>query len=101
VSTRSVIARRTNGGWSGVYHHWDGYPSGLGAHLWKLLRDRYAGDVERLLAEVVDAHPGGWSHLMGGSVLQPARDRVDLRFRPVLAHPGGPRRGPCRQEPGR
>jgi hypothetical protein len=54
-----------------VYHHWDGYPSGLGAHLWKLLRDRYAGDVERLLAEVVDAHPGGWSHLMEGDILTP------------------------------
>jgi hypothetical protein len=71
MATRSVIARKTEQGWSGVYHHWDGYPSGLGAHLWKLLRDRYAGDVERLLAEVVDAHPGGWSHLMEGDILTP------------------------------
>jgi hypothetical protein len=38
MSTRAVIARQTDpddpGCWEGRYHHWDGYPSGLGRALW-------------------------------------------------------------------
>ena len=30
MSTRSIIARKTDEGFIGTYHHWDGYPSGVG-----------------------------------------------------------------------
>ena len=30
MSTRSIIAKKTDGGFVGTYHHSDGYPSGLG-----------------------------------------------------------------------
>lgn len=59
--TRSAIARPRDGGWIGVYHHWDGYPSGLGRVLWAALHQTYRGDVQRLRAAVIDDHPGGWS----------------------------------------
>lgn len=31
MSTRSAIARPAGDGWEGRYHHFDGYPSGVGA----------------------------------------------------------------------
>jgi hypothetical protein len=68
MATRALIGRLT--GWNegypmgeGVYHHWDGYPTGLGALLFRLFRDKYQGDMERMLKELVDDHPGGWSYL--------------------------------------
>jgi hypothetical protein len=68
MATRAFIGRLT--GWDGecplgegVYHHWDGYPAGLGAVLFKLFRDEYQGDMEKMLKEIVDSHPGGWSYL--------------------------------------
>ena len=30
MSTRSIIAKKTDEGFTGTYHHWDGYPSGVG-----------------------------------------------------------------------
>ena len=30
MSTRSIIAKKTPEGFTGTYHHWDGYPSGVG-----------------------------------------------------------------------
>jgi hypothetical protein len=74
MSTRSVIARWTNkeaGEWAGTYHHWDGYPTGLGAHLFGLIRDKYKGDVNRALKELVDDHPAGWSTLMRSRIGKP------------------------------
>jgi hypothetical protein len=68
MATRALIGRLT--GWNGsypmgegVYHHWDGYPAGLGALLFKLFREEHQGDMERMLKEIVDSHPGGWSYL--------------------------------------
>jgi hypothetical protein len=68
MATRALIGRLT--GWNGtypmgegVYHHWDGYPAGLGALLFRLFREEYQGDMERMLKELVDDHPGGWSYL--------------------------------------
>ena len=78
MSTRAAIARRHEDGWIGVYHHFDGYPTGLGAHLWELLHSRYRGDMGQLVADVIDAHPGGWSHLMEGPILKPIPGRHAL-----------------------
>lgn len=62
MSTRAVIARQTSDGWEGVYQHSDGYPTALGRELWHSLHDEYREDLARFLDDVIDAHPGGWSH---------------------------------------
>jgi hypothetical protein len=71
MATRALIGRLT--GWDGiypmgegVYHHWDGYPAGLGALLFKLFHEKYQGNMEQMLKEIVDGHPGGWSDLEKG-----------------------------------
>jgi len=38
MSTRSFIAKKTNGGFKGVYSHWDGYPEKPGVG-WQLRKD--------------------------------------------------------------
>lgn len=65
MSTRSVIARPWGDGFEGRYHHYDGYPSGVGAQLWELYHGRYAGDVGAMVAELIEAHPAGWSTING------------------------------------
>jgi len=59
MSTRSIIARQLENGFEGVYHHWDGYPSGLGATLYKMYHSLGA-NLENLLEDVIDKHPSGW-----------------------------------------
>jgi hypothetical protein len=61
MSTRSVIARKTKSGFKGVYHHWDGYPSGLGATLFEVRNKVFGGDTARMLRYLIDQHPAGWS----------------------------------------
>lgn len=61
MSTRSVIARKTPTGFTGVYHHWDGYPSGLGSTLFEVRKTIFAGDTGRMLKYLIDCHPAGWS----------------------------------------
>ena len=63
MSTRSCIARRKGDGFEGVYHHWDGYPTGLGATLWGLAQEKDSG---LLLEELINKHPAGWSTINGG-----------------------------------
>jgi hypothetical protein len=70
MGTRGVIAEPvTQGipehGFIGRYHHWDSYPTGLGATLWALHRDRYDGDTTAMRAELIAAHPAGWSTING------------------------------------
>ena len=66
MGTRAVIARSTGfGTYKGVYHHWDGYPSGLGAELFRLATSKkYKGKLEKLTEYVLDKHSAGWSSLM-------------------------------------
>jgi hypothetical protein len=61
VSTRSAIARPAGDGWEGRYHHFDGYPSGLGIELLRLHQDVFDGDVDRMTRVLIDDHPAGWS----------------------------------------
>ena len=64
MSTRACIARMDpTGAWAGRYHHTDGYPSGLGRQLWRLLRDIFDGNTDRMLRALIDDHPAGWSSL--------------------------------------
>jgi hypothetical protein len=66
MSTRSVIARKTETGFAGVYHHWDGYPSGLGTCLYQMRRHEFDGSTKGMLKVLIDDHPCGWSTLLGG-----------------------------------
>ena len=74
MSTRAIISRailtddsQYNGEFKGVYHHWDGYPTGLGAKLIELLNDKFKGNLSSMLNWVIDKHPAGWSSLYGNS----------------------------------
>jgi len=69
VSTRSCIAQWLPGShrWRGVYHHWDGYPSGLGCYIFRAIRYRFK-DVQSFLDYAL-AHDGGWSHIYPAAVV--------------------------------
>ncbi|MCP3104673.1 hypothetical protein LZ198_37995 [Myxococcus sp. K15C18031901] len=75
MSTPGAIAVYTTGSgipehvssrpWRGVYHHWDGYPIGLGQHLmWRV--KRAGGDLGAVVARLIDEAPWGWSTCMMG-----------------------------------
>jgi hypothetical protein len=64
MSTRGVIARATQNGFRGVYHHWDSYPEGLGKTLWDLWHDRFNRDTKAMLETLIDQHPAGWSTIV-------------------------------------
>lgn len=66
MSTRSVIAAATgDASFTGVYHHWDGYPSALGSTLFHLARGRYYRNIMVMRQELIEEHPGGWSTING------------------------------------
>ena len=71
MSTRSVIARKKDQGFAGVYHHWDGYPSGVGATLWRIYREYFDCDTDAMLRVLIDAHPAGWSTINEDWTLPP------------------------------
>lgn len=70
MSTRSVIARKDGMSFKGVYHHWDGYPSGLGATLFELRNGHFKGDTQAMLSALIDDHPAGWSTINGADWTQ-------------------------------
>ena len=61
MSTRGCIARIDGEGFTGRYHHWDSYPRGLGATLFKLRNEHFRGDTDATLRFLIDDHPAGWS----------------------------------------
>jgi len=66
MSTRAVIGREAGEGkFKGVYHHWDGYPSGLGATLLELRNGHFKSNTEAMLRFLIDDHPAGWSTING------------------------------------
>jgi len=67
MATRGIIAEPHGDSWWGVYHHWDSYPGGLGRELWHLYQDRYHGDIGAMRTELVHAHRGGWSTIVGAN----------------------------------
>lgn len=85
MSTRSCIARPTESGFTGVYHHWDGYPSGLGLTLWQLAQPMgpFHGNIGKMLKVLIDEHPAGWSTINGADFsLKPGYD--EFRQRPCV-----------------
>lgn len=83
MSTRSVIAEPYGDGFRGRYHHFDGYPSGVGHELWDLYHGHFAGDVDEMVCYLVTDEPQGWSNIIGADFSLPkgwhdshARDNV-------------------------
>jgi hypothetical protein len=73
MSTRSCIARSTGEGtFKGVYHHWDGHPSGLGATLFHLYRGHFSRDLDAMLTFLIEMHPAGWSTINNADFKLPA-----------------------------
>ncbi len=68
MSTRAVIARPVGDGWEGNYNHSDGYPTGLGCYIFRIIHYRYKGDAAAFLKFAIDEHPGGWSHIYPAEV---------------------------------
>ncbi|HEX2615722.1 MAG TPA: hypothetical protein VHL10_09525 [Nitrososphaera sp.] len=58
-----MIARTDGTRMVGVYHHWDSYPSGVGAMLYKLYNGHFQRDSKAMLDVLVDQHPAGWSSI--------------------------------------
>lgn len=61
MSTRSIIGTYDNkeqDKWHGVYHHFDGYPTGVGSTLLSLLKKK---GVDFIRNEIIEKHPEGWS----------------------------------------
>ncbi len=67
MSTRGTVARKTDEGFTGVYHHFDAYPSGLGRELWGQYFTNYESDLETMQKGLIDDHPAGWSTIDGDS----------------------------------
>jgi hypothetical protein len=65
MGTRAVIAEPFGDGWRGRYHHWDGYPSGLGRTLWQLQRDATLGDAAAMRRYLITDERVGWSTING------------------------------------
>ena len=65
LGTRGCIARLTDNGFKGRYHHWDSYPSGLGKTLWNLFHGHFKEDLNAMLETLIDKHKAGWSTING------------------------------------
>lgn len=80
MSTRSVVAvPLPGGGWKGRYVHFDGYPSGVGSALAKIVqRDGYEKAVQTLTQDHY-----GWSTVDGEDVQERYQWENDGRFEAV------------------
>jgi len=77
VSTRSCIARPSDDHlFEGVYVHWDGYPSGVGAALHAAVK--FFGSAELAALYLIDDHPAGWSSLASADLKLPLRRRSSM-----------------------
>lgn len=65
MSTRAIIAKPEGDGWVGTYHHYDGYPTGLGTTLLEAHAGYFAGDVDAMTRYLIDDELVGWSDING------------------------------------
>lgn len=67
MSTRGCIAYKTKSGWTGVYHHWDSYPTWLGAKIFDVIKSKFRlnsnlkSTLKNFIAQYINEHPAGWS----------------------------------------
>jgi hypothetical protein len=81
MSTRSVIAIPEGDSWKGRYHHSDGYPSGVGRELFKLVNERGLKWTRKTLM----AHM--WSTILSADwSLEPEWPTEDRNFGLVRCH---------------
>ena len=78
MSTRSVIARANGDSWAGRFHHWDGYPEGLGKTLIENATGPFVGNLAGMLKILIDDHPAGWDTIVGRDLNLPATYRAAL-----------------------
>jgi len=65
MGTRGVIARVTEDGWEGRYHHWDSYPSCLGKALYDLHgQGTFHKTTDEMIMTLITNHPAGWSTIV-------------------------------------
>lgn len=64
MSTRSAITTLVDGEFRGVYHHFDGYPTGLGKTLLRLHQLSFREDLDLMTKTLITDHPAGWSNLI-------------------------------------
>ena len=77
MSTRSCIARKTDSGFIGVYHHFDGYPNGVGRTLFNLRNSHFKGDTDAMLKFLIDDNKGGWSTIVEADFSLPPQKQAD------------------------
>ncbi|MFJ7278308.1 hypothetical protein [Kitasatospora sp. NPDC098663] len=75
LATRSVIARPTGAGFTGIYCHLDGYPSHMLPLLLAAQQHRFDGDVEALSHHLIDTPALEWKEL-GSDLLDGAPRRI-------------------------
>ena len=72
MGTRSVIARPSSeGGFHGIYCHYDGYPAHQGRVLFEAVIGHFGGDTDAACIYLIDQHPAGWSVLHGDFTTPP------------------------------
>jgi len=71
-----VIARKDGNSWAGRFHHWDGYPEGLGKTLVENATGPFAGNLEGLLKILIDDHPAGWDTIVDRDLSLPPTYRA-------------------------
>ena len=69
MSTRSAILLPIEDGAAAIgrYHHFDGYPTGLGIELHRLYRESFGEDYRAMVKTLIFSHPSGWSNILGAN----------------------------------
>lgn len=83
MSTRAVIAQAHGDTWEGRYHHFDGYPRGLGKQLYEVYGQI---GLERMKKLLLEEHPAGWSTILECDI------NATPGYRELVRHDGEPTR---------
>lgn len=100
MGTRSVIAKPTKSGFTGRYHHWDGYPRGLGSTLYNAYQGHFGRDLDAMCNFLLNEHPAGFATIVERDLSLPcgfATRRAGSAERPL--HPECYCHGSCSQSP--
>jgi hypothetical protein len=65
MSTRAIIAYKTDSKWTGVWNHWEGHPQYLGAAIIKRIAV-LDGNLRQFARQFIDRCPEGWSDFAKG-----------------------------------
>ncbi len=90
MSTRGCIARVTPKGFSGRYHHYDSYPTGLGKALWHLCHGHFKGDHMAMLRLLINDHDA-WLSITNSLPDKPCADfNLDIGYRNYVSEEADP-----------